>query len=103
VAALPLAIPLVAWGLRHAPRVGSALAALTLAGSVWLYVDLRWAGGSFVTARPDVPWGPLERLFPSFEADGWPFWLAGAIGLALAAVVVRELRYPRQAAGGRFG
>lgn len=103
VAALPLAIPLVAWGLRHAPRVGSALAALTLAGSVWLYVDLRWAGRSLVTARPDAPWGPLERLFPSFEADGWPFWLAGAIGLALAALVLRELRYPRQAAGGRFG
>jgi hypothetical protein len=84
--------------------VGSLLAALTLAGSVWLYVDLRLAGGSFVTERPDAPWGPLEQLFPSFESDGgWAFWLAGAIGLVLAAVVVRELRYPRQAAGGRFG
>ena len=64
LAALPLAIPLVAWGLRHAPRVGSVLAALTLAGSVWLYVDVRFGGGSFVTERPDAPWGPLERLFP---------------------------------------
>ena len=32
VAALPCAVPLVAWGLRHAPRVGLALGALTLGG-----------------------------------------------------------------------
>ena len=70
VAALPLSIPLVAWGLRHAPRVGTALAALTVAGSVWLYVDLRWAGGSFVGERPDAPWGPLEGIFPSFANVG---------------------------------
>jgi hypothetical protein len=100
LAALPLAIPLVAWGLRRAPRVGSALAALTLAASIWLYVDLRAAGGSFVTARPDAPWGPLEGVFPLFEAGGgWPFWLAGAIGLALVALVVRELRHSRHTAG----
>ena len=100
LAALPLAIPLVAWGLRHAPRVGSLLAVLTLAASVWLYVDLRFAGGSFVTGRPDAPWGPLERLFPSFEADAvWPFWLAGAIALALAALMARELRRSHETAG----
>jgi hypothetical protein len=103
LAALPLAIPLVAWGLRHAPRVGSALAALTLAASVWLYVDLRAAGGTFVSARPDAPWGPLERIFPSFQADGgWPFWLAGAIGLALVAVVAREAQRSRGTADATF-
>ena len=53
VAALPLAVPLVAWGLRHAPRVGTALAVLTLALSVWLYVDVRWSGGFL--AGPSVP------------------------------------------------
>ena len=42
--ALPCAVPLVAWGLRHAPRVGWALGALTLAGSVWL-VDGGRVGG----------------------------------------------------------
>jgi hypothetical protein len=100
LAALPLAIPLVAWGLRHAPRVGSLLAALTLAGSAWLYVDLRFAEGSFVAERPDAPWGPLEQLFPSFDADdAWPFWLAGAIALALAVLVARELRRSDQTAG----
>jgi hypothetical protein len=100
VASLPLAIPLVAWGLRHAPRVGIALSALTLAASVWLYVDVRWAGGSFVTERPDAPFGPLEDAFPLFGPDGgWGYWLAGAIGLALAALAVREARHSRQTAG----
>ena len=32
VAAFPVAVGLVAWGLRHAPRTGAVLAALTLAG-----------------------------------------------------------------------
>jgi hypothetical protein len=100
VASLPLAIPLMAWGLRHAPRAGIALSALTLAASVWLYVDVRWAGGSFATERPDAPFGPLEDAFPLFGPDGgWGYWLAGAIGLALAALAVREARHSRQTAG----
>jgi hypothetical protein len=100
LAALPLAVPLVAWGLRHAPQLGIALAALTLAASAWLYVDVRWAGGSFVTERPDAPFGPLEDVFPLFGPDGgWAYWLAGAIGLALVALVVREARHSRQTAG----
>lgn len=100
LASLPLAVPLVAWGLRHAPRIGTALAALTLAASVWLYVDVRWAGGSFVSERPDAPFGPLEDAFPFFGSDGgWGYWLAGAIGLALAFLVLREARHSRQAAG----
>ena len=100
LASLPLAIPLVAWGLRRAPRVGIALSALTLAASVWLYVDVRWVGGSFVTERPDAPFGPLEDAFPLFGPDGgWGYWLAAAIGLALAALAVREVRHSRQTAG----
>jgi len=100
LASLPLAVPLVAWGLRHAPRAGTALAALTLAASAWLYVDVRWGGGSFVTERPDAPFGPLEDAFPLFgPAGGWAYWLAGAIGLALAALAVREARHWRQTAG----
>ena len=38
-AALPVAGALVAWGLRHAPRVGAALGAVTLAASVWVMLD----------------------------------------------------------------
>ena len=44
--ALPLAVPLVALGLRRAPRVGVALAVLTVAISVWLYADVRWGDGT---------------------------------------------------------
>ena len=61
IAALPLAIPLVAWGLRHAPRIGIVLAALTLAASVWLYVDVRWGGGSLVADPPRRPVRPAHR------------------------------------------
>jgi len=57
-AALPLAGGLVAWGLRHAPRVGGALAAITLAGSVWLVAGSRLSGS--------LPWGGLEAVLPRF-------------------------------------
>jgi hypothetical protein len=100
LAALPLAIPLIAWGLRHAPRLGVVLSALTLAASVWLYVDVRWGGGSFVTERTDAPFGPLTEAFPYFGTEaGWAYWLAGAVGLAVAALVGREARHSRQTAG----
>ena len=46
-----LAVPLVAWGFRHAPRVGLALAALTVGASAWLYVDVRWEAAR---SRPTV-------------------------------------------------
>jgi hypothetical protein len=103
LAGLPLAVPLVAWGLRHLPRLGAALTALTLVASAWLYADVRWGEGSLVTARPDAPFGPLTELLPLFDTGGgWPFWLAGAVGVALAALVARELRalrHSRQTAG----
>ncbi len=46
IPALPLAVPLVALGLRRMPRVGVALALATVVISVWLYADARWGGGS---------------------------------------------------------
>src|SRR5829696_7268974 len=103
LAALPLALPLVAMGLRHLPRLGSALALLTAAGSVWLYADVRWGDGSLVTGRPDAPFGPLTELFPLFQpGGGWPFWLAGVIGAGLLLLALREARaarHSRQTAG----
>ena len=96
MAGLPLALPLVAMGLRHLPRVGSVLAALTVAGSAWLYADVRWGDGSFVTRRPEAPFGPLTDVLPLFEpGGGWPFWLAGAVGAAVLALVLREARAAR--------
>jgi hypothetical protein len=103
MAALPLALPLVAWGLRHAPRVGAALAVLTGGASAWLYADVRWGGGSLAADRPDAPFGPLTDALPLFTpSGGWPFWFAGAVGVAVALLVLREARaarHSRQVAG----
>jgi hypothetical protein len=103
LAALPLAIPLVAWGLRHLPRVGLMLVALTLAASAWLYADVRWGDGSLASDRPDAPFGPLTDALPLFTTGGgWPFWLAGAVGIGVVALVLREARaarHSRQTAG----
>ena len=37
---LAVAVPLVAWGLRHMPRAGAVLGALTAAASVWVLTGL---------------------------------------------------------------
>ena len=99
LAALPLAIPLSAWALRHAPRTGTALAALSVAASVWLYVDVWLGDGGFVTPRPDAPFGPLTELFPFFADSAWPYALSGAIAGALLALAAFESRHWRQSAG----
>src|SRR5207248_11362560 len=66
VAALPAAAALSAWGLRHAPRLGGALCALTAIAGAWLFVALR--SGYRTWARPPhaIPWGPLDTQFPRF-------------------------------------
>ena len=93
IAALPLAIPLVGWGLRHAPRLGTVLCLLTFAASAGLYASVRWGDGSLVTDRPDAPFGPLTGLLPAFASgDAWPFWLAALLAAGLAALVALELR-----------
>jgi hypothetical protein len=70
VPALPCAVPLVAWGLRRAPRVGWALAALTLAASAWLALTAVWAPPS-----SDAPWGPFVVAFPAAAAVALVAWL----------------------------
>ena len=99
LAALPLAIPLVAWALRHAPLAGLGLAAISLAASLWLYLDVRLAGGGLVTPRPDSPFGPLTAAFPLFDDSPWPYVVAGALTLVLAALAAFEARHWRQRAG----
>jgi hypothetical protein len=66
-AGLPLAAALGAWALQRVPRIGAALGLLTLAGSVWIAVELA-AGNATVWLAPgvDAPWGPLADLFPRF-------------------------------------
>jgi hypothetical protein len=99
LAALPLAVPLIAWGLRHAPRLGSLLGAATVAGCAWLYLDARLAGGELVTDRPDAPFGPLTAAFPLFGESPWPYALAAAIGVAALALIAREARHWRHTSG----
>jgi hypothetical protein len=89
IAVLPLTVPLVALGLRQSPRIGAALALLSLAGSVWIWVDARSGGGLF-EARPRAPWGPLVSVFPEFHGGVWPYVLLLAVLAALAAPVVRK-------------
>ncbi len=100
LAALPLALPLVAWGLRHAPRLGLLACAVTLVASGWLYASIRLGGHTLVDDRPDAPLGPLTRLLPDFEASAvWPYWLAAALAAVLAVLTLRELRRSRTARG----
>ena len=92
MAGLVLAVPLVALGMRHAPRTGGALALLSLVSSVWLWLDVRLGGGGLVEPRPDAPFGPLTALLPRFDGATWPYVLAAVVGAAVAAGVALELR-----------
>jgi hypothetical protein len=100
VAGLLLAIPLVAWGLRRAPRTGTALAAVGVVASGWLYADVRWGGGGLAAERSDAPWGPLESVFPLFdEGNTSAFVVAGVAAGALLALCLLAWRHSRQSAG----
>lgn len=95
VTALPLAVPLIALGLRRAPRVGTLLAVVGVAASVWLWLDVRLGGGGLVTPLPDAPFGPGVELLPRFaEGSTYPFVLAGV--LAAAAVAALALDFHRR-------
>jgi hypothetical protein len=93
LAALPLAVGLVAWGLRQAPRVGGLLAALTLVTSVWWYAELRIDGGATIGPSSRAPLGPLDAALPLFGtgAPGATVALVAA-GVGLLALVAWELR-----------
>ena len=85
VPALPCAVPLVAWGLRHAPSVGWALGFLTLLASVWLVLGgVEWAAVS-----SDAPWGPLAGAFP-VSGSGWADVVAVAAAVGIGALLVTE-------------
>ena len=107
IPALPLIVPLVAIGMRRMPRLGTVLGLIGVVASVWLYVDVRWAGGGLARDRPDAPWGPLEVVWPSY-GDGatLPYVLAALIAVALAlaffvdARVWRRLRRRAQVGAG---
>jgi hypothetical protein len=96
VAVLPLLAALCAWGLRHLPRLGTVLAAITLAGSVWLYVALRFGDDHWIAPSANAPWGPLERLFPR-TGTAYGNVVALLLLAAFAAVIAREWLRRRRA------
>ncbi|HWH43241.1 MAG TPA: hypothetical protein VNT32_00780 [Thermoleophilaceae bacterium] len=95
LAGLLLAIPLVAWGLRHVARTGALLALVGVASSVWLWLDVRLREGGLVGPLPDAPLGPLVDLLPLYDGSAGPLALAAAIGVVLAGLVALEARRAR--------
>jgi hypothetical protein len=79
LAAFPLAVALVAWGLRSAPRTGAVLAALTIVTSIWWYVELRIDGSGIIGPTSRAPLGPLDGALPLFGS--------GSAGVVVALVV----------------
>jgi hypothetical protein len=93
---LPFSIPLVAWGIRHLPRTGLVLALIGVGASGWLYLAVRIGHWGLVAHRPDVPWGPLMRVFPRFDGSTYPAAVAVVAGLLIAALVWWDARQWRQ-------
>ena len=86
MAVAPLAAVLAAWASRHLPRLAVVLGALTVLATAWLLVQLRTGSvGAWSPPMSSAPWGPLERLLPSYAArSSW----ADALSLILVAVVL---------------
>jgi hypothetical protein len=100
IPALPRAVALVAGGLRHAPRAGAALVALTFATSVWWYAELRIDGGAIVGPSSRAPLGPLDAALPLFGTGSAGVTVAIALAVAaLVALAVFEWRSWRAQSG----
>lgn len=97
IAALPAGAALAAWGLRHLPRLGAALSALTVIAGAWLSTALYLDAGGWSRPPSDVPWGPLDRLFPDFATGrAYASVVVGALVAALAALAAHEWRRARR-------
>ncbi|MEA2149692.1 MAG: hypothetical protein QOD69_1522 [Solirubrobacteraceae bacterium] len=93
VAAFPMAVMLVAWGLRVARRTGAVLSALTVVTSVWWYAVLRIDGRGIVGPTSRAPLGPLDGALPLFGSGsaGVPVALAVA-GAGVVVLLALEWR-----------
>jgi hypothetical protein len=101
-AGLPLAAALGAWGMRHAPRTGAVLGALTLAASLWLALAFAFGDAAgWADSGTGAPLGPAVDLLPrSGVGSVWFAVLAAALAVALAGVVAREWWRARELAAG---
>ena len=85
IAVLPVGAALTAWGLRHAPRLGRALIAATLAASVWLLAGARIGDDAgLAPPRGPLPWGGAELA------------VTAAVGAAIVFLLARELLRERE-------
>jgi hypothetical protein len=107
LAALPLATPLVALGLRRLPRAGAVLAAIGVAGSVWVWLAVRLGQAGLAADRPDAPFGPLDAVFPLYGDAPLPYIVTAVAAVAVLVLLVRAYadraraaaRHARQSAG----
>lgn len=97
VAAMPSVAVLVAWACRHLPRTAVVLGALTVLTTAWLLIGLRiGAIDAWGSPSTSFPWGPLERLLPSYEPiTVWAEALTLILAAALLVVVAVEWRATR--------
>jgi hypothetical protein len=85
IPALPVAAALSAWGLRHAPRIGGALVAVTLAASLWLLAAARLDGeASLAPPEGALPWAGLGLV------------VAAAVAATIVFLLGRELLRERE-------
>jgi hypothetical protein len=97
IVAFPLAVALVAWGLRSAPRTGAVLAAVTLAASAWWYAELRIDGGGIIGPSSRAPLGPLDGALPLFGTGSAGATVALACsGVAVVLLLALEWRSARR-------
>jgi hypothetical protein len=94
LAVVPVGAALAGWGLRHVPRAGAALAAVTLGATAWMLIGLRLGDGGLQPVSGPVPWGGLERILPLFgePVQRGEAILLALVGVALAALAAREWR-----------
>ena len=97
VAALPLAVALVAWGMRQAPRAGAALVARDARDERLVVRRAALRRRRDRRAGPSrAPLGPLDGALPLFGTDSAGRGdRAGAVAAALVALVAYEWRTAR--------
>jgi hypothetical protein len=66
--ALPVVAATVGWAWQRVPRVGGALAALTLVGTLWLLgAGVLDPGAATDPQRGAIPWGGVEQALPELR------------------------------------